>query len=424
MADVNVLEQGTFPAEPLVKNLFHKLPCDLRFINNEYRQFNAQTSTESNSQSFTFILDRLDAPYCYLLEDALMKVNLIITKKDGLTLPDIDKNVGPINNVLGSLFEDMRMKINDDELTQSGEYYPYKCYLKKLLTFSDGVKATQLLGHGYYEDQVTENDDIEPGPSNHGWLQRCSWFREGIGKMNTPYRSGGATFIGTFDHDLTYIGKVLPPKTKVSFTLTRSSDDFFLMKDPADNESYRAIILKCCLYVKVAKMSDTLFSQLESQFAKEPIAYQFRKFVVKEITVPVLSREFTTGNLFPDSEIPCKLHFVLVDTNAKCGNQTKNPFNFPRKFVIKKGESDQISNLGVEIDQTCMYQKLREMHKANRELQQQLCNALSNVQETMKQVLGQTSQQPQVPPQPVVTEPLQSTSSGRTTRAQSQGILI
>ena len=422
MADVNVLEQGTFPAEPLVKKLFHKLPCDLRFINCEYRQFNTQTSTESNSSSFTFVLDRLDAPYCYLLEDALIKVNLIITKKDGVTLPDATKNVGPINNVLGSLFEDMRMKINDDELTQSGEYYPYKCYMKKLLTFSEGVKETQLIGQGYYEDQVTEAEDIEPGPSNHGWLERCTWFREGINKTTTPYRKGGATFIGTFDHDLTYIGKVMPPKTKISFTLTRSSDDFFLMKDPTDTESYRAIVLKCCLFVKVAKMSDTLFNSLETSFAKEPIAYQFRKFVVKEITVPVLSREFTTGNLFPDSEIPTKLHFVLVDTDAKCGDQTKNPFNFPRKFVIKKSTSDNTSSLAVEIDQTCMYEKLKDMHKANRDLQQQLFRALGSIQQTMQQVLAQP--QPQVPPQPVPAEPLQSTSTGRTTRAQSQVILI
>ena len=50
-------------------------------------------------------------------------------------------------------------------------------------------------------------------------------------------------------------------------------------------------------------MSDQIFNQLETSFSKEPILYQFRKFVVKDITVPVLSREFVTGNLFPDSEI-------------------------------------------------------------------------------------------------------------------------
>ena len=418
MADVNILEKGTYPAEPIINSLFSKLPSDLRFINTEYRQFSTHTSVSKNSSSFSFVLERLDAPYCYLLEDTLIKVNLIITKKDGVSLPDTDKIVAPVNNILGSLFDDMRMKINDDELTQNGQFYPYKCYLKKLLTFSEAVKTTQLNGQGYYDDVVTDNEDIEPHPSNHGWTERNAWFREGVNKMDTPYRSGGATFIGSFDHDLQYVGKPLPPGTKVSFTLTRSSDDFFLMKDPSDSENYRAIILNCFLYVKIAKMSDHIYRELETKFTKEPICYQFRKFIVKEISVPVLSRNFVTGNLFPDSEIPCKLHFVLVDTNAKHGNQSKNPFQFHRKFTIKKEETDISSNLAVEINQTCMYEKLKDMHKENRTLQQQLATAILQMQQTVQTVQklaqpGRPITPPAAPPaQPVLVEPQQSTSFG------------
>jgi len=228
MADVNILEQGTYPAEPMIKGLFQKTPTDLRFINTEYRQFNSQTAIDKSSKQFSFVLARLDSTYCYLLEYCLIIVNLIITKKDGVTLPDTDKIIAPVNNVLGSLFEEMRIKINDNELTQSGEFYPYKCYFKKLITFSDGVKTTQLIGQGYYEDTVTDNENIESHMSNHGWIERNSWFREGVnGDTTTAYRSGGATFIGAFDHDLSYIGKPLHPGTKVSFNLTRSNDDFF-----------------------------------------------------------------------------------------------------------------------------------------------------------------------------------------------------
>lgn len=157
-------------------------------------------------------------------------------------------------------------------------------------------------------------------------------------------------------------------------------------------------------------MSDSIYKQIESSFTKQPILYQFRKFIAKEITVPVFSREFVTGNLFPDSEIPCKLHFVLVETNAKCGDQTKNPFNFPRKFFIKPKENEKSSNLAVQIDQTCMYEKLRDMHKANRTLQQQLVDALSKINQTLGKI-SQTSAQ---------SEPEQSTSSGITTRANPQ----
>ena len=107
---------------------------------------------------------------------------------------------------------------------------------------------------------------------------------------------------------------------------------------------------------------------------------------------------------------------MLVDTNAKCGDQKKNPFHFPRKFNIKKDQNDHTS---VEIDQTCMYEKLKDMHKANRDLQQQLESALSQILQTIQQIA-----QPPAPPQPVATEPLQSICTGRTTRAKTNGILI
>jgi hypothetical protein len=34
--------------------------------------------------------------------------------------------VGPVNNVLSSLFESLEMRINDKQITESGRYYPYR----------------------------------------------------------------------------------------------------------------------------------------------------------------------------------------------------------------------------------------------------------------------------------------------------------
>jgi len=206
------------------------------------------------------------------------------------------------------------------------------------------------------------------------------------------------------------------------------------MKDESDTEKYKAVVLNCVLYVKVAKMSDQIFKELETSFAKQPILYQFQKFIAKEITVPVLSREFVTGNLFPDSEIPCKLHFVLVDTNALCGDQTKNPFQFPQKFKIKKDKNELAGNLAVEINQTCMYEKLKDMHKQNRNLQVQLVEALSQIQQTfLQQTTGQVPvatvnllQPAPGPPAPPIpregSEPVPSTSAGIATRSTTAGI--
>lgn len=212
MADVNVQEAGTYPAQHIIDDYFTDLPTDFRYTSVEYREFGPQTGVSKDSQELTFILSSLVAPYCYQLSDTLMRVKVQIVKKGTSTLPDANAKVGPVNNVIGSLFSKMTLKINDDPVTTSPEYYPYKCYLKKLLTFDDDVKSTNFKVAGYSNDSCISGDP-EPTENNQGWKERCRWFREDY-EDGARFRPGGATFIGPFMHELSNISKDLPPSNK------------------------------------------------------------------------------------------------------------------------------------------------------------------------------------------------------------------
>ena len=52
----------------------------------------------------------LDVGNIYLIQDTCLEVTCCITKNDG-TLPD--KSVGTVNNLLHSMFESVRLTIND-----------------------------------------------------------------------------------------------------------------------------------------------------------------------------------------------------------------------------------------------------------------------------------------------------------------------
>lgn len=121
--------------------------------------------------------------------------------------------------------------------------------------------------------------------------------------------------------------------------MTRATNEFFLMKLPTDTTNYKAIIISCVLYIKVAHVSDVIYKEVFTRHKNENILYQFRKMVVKDLKVDYMGVEFLSGTLFPDSTIPCKLYFVLVLTSAKNGSQTTNPFQFTRKFMLKKPAS-------------------------------------------------------------------------------------
>jgi len=47
------------------------------------------------------------------------------------------------------------------------------------------------------------------------------------------------------------------------------------LKEQNDAEKYKAIVFNCVLYVKVARISDQIFKELETSFAKQAILYKF-----------------------------------------------------------------------------------------------------------------------------------------------------
>jgi hypothetical protein len=47
-------------------------------------------------------------------------------------------------------------------------------------------------------------------------MERGRWFREGYAD-GAPFRTEGATFIGPFMHELSNIGKDLPPSKQIYF---------------------------------------------------------------------------------------------------------------------------------------------------------------------------------------------------------------
>jgi hypothetical protein len=78
----------------------------------------------------------------YMVQDTFMELNILITKADG-SLPDKTKSVGIVNNILHSMFESVRLFINDSLISVSPKHYPYKSLISTLLTYSPHCKNAQ-----------------------------------------------------------------------------------------------------------------------------------------------------------------------------------------------------------------------------------------------------------------------------------------
>ena len=106
--------------------------------------------------------------------------------------------MAPINNIVHSLFESVRLTINDIPISLSPNNYGYKAYINNVLTYSQIIKDTQLSQQGWYSDLSSHMDSDN---NNSGFNQRNNLFRKNF-KTTGVYRPEGATFFARLLHDL------------------------------------------------------------------------------------------------------------------------------------------------------------------------------------------------------------------------------
>ena len=322
--EAQLTEAGTFPAQVYAESFFAKYPTDARFLQCTYQRF--MPSSSIDGKTIEFNLDRYDAANVYLIQDTNIEVTVSILKNDG-TLPTTGTQIGVANNVIHSLFESVRLTINDMPITVSPNNYPYKAYISNCLTYSASVKASQLACQGWYTDLASHMD---PVANNTGWSERFNLFKKDYDPRG-EFRSNGTTFCGRLLHDLVACETGVPPNTQVKFELDRSDDAFVLMSVITDNEKYRMKILNISLLVPVAQLSSQVFQEINSILVRknEPkaIGIHYRRVEVRPISLPRNKEEYNSDGLFTDSDLPCKIVICFVQTKNKIGDYHTNPFD-------------------------------------------------------------------------------------------------
>jgi hypothetical protein len=290
-----------------------------------------------DGKTIEFNLDRFDAANVYQIQETYCQVTIQILKSDGVSLPDKAKIVAPVNNILHSLFQSVRLTINDIPITVSPDNYPYKAYITNCLTYGPSVKSAQLSCQGWYSDMGNHMGPISG--TNTGFTQRNQLFREQF-KDDSPYRRSGATFFGRLMHDLIACETGLPPNTKVKIDLDKSDNAFFLMCPDDDKEEYQFKIKNIVLFVPVAQLSMPVYQELNSILTRknEPksIVIHYRRIEVRPISISKDKVNFYSDSLFTDADLPCRIVLCFVKANEKNGTYSSNPFNFQRSWITTK----------------------------------------------------------------------------------------
>lgn len=404
-------QANTFAAQSYAESFFRELPTDSRFLQTSFQKFPPNSSIESKVIEFS--LNRFTAANVYQIQNTHLEVQISIVKASDGKVPDTAKEVGPVNNILHSLFESVSLKINDQPITKSAGNYPYKAFISNILTYPGFVKAAQLTAEGFYLDAAPHMNAVE---NNSGWKERVVLFRK-LNQETAAYKEEGCRFFGKLQLDLMSCPTGLIPGTKVDIELVRSSDDFFILKEAEDTENYKVKLLNCFLYVPVAQLSSLTFSEIERVLVAKSVAIHYRKIEIRQISLVSGKEEFNSENLFP-SDLPCRVVICFVESKNKTGGQALNPFNFQRRWEVTVNEEHFAG--GLTPREVALEQELLEIKRQFAEIQSSIAPHIETTGHTKGKGRGKRST-PQTSASGSLFVRLRNSFSGPSRRPSSTG---
>jgi hypothetical protein len=136
-----------------------------------------------------------------LFDKLFLEVHLKLQKSDG-TKPASKAQVGLVNNIVHSLFSDVKYSINGTPMNPtSSANYAYKAFLKDTVQFNTQAKLEGLRLQGFMSDMASMYDN----KLNPGFMRRRAAFlasTTGISPNETEvFRSDAVPFIGLLHSD-------------------------------------------------------------------------------------------------------------------------------------------------------------------------------------------------------------------------------
>ena len=287
----------------------------------EYRP----TSQLTHGAAITFSIP--PSPVYMDLKRSRLHVKCRILVGDGTHLPAIppgisnipdEAKVGPINNVLGSLFSQMDISLQQQVITSTvSTNYPYKAYLDTLLT-TDYSAQTKLLARLFYPDRlVNEITDKDPVTgTNYGLTSRCLFFRE----------SKEVDMEGPLFMDICQQDRLILDGVAVDIKCYPKSEPFVLISTNSP-PSYKLEITDVVLKVCMVQVSPGIITGHSRALEWAPARYPIHRSDIKTFAVPQGQFSLTVEDVFQGT-CPDQVLVGLVSSSAYNGSYTTNPFNF------------------------------------------------------------------------------------------------
>lgn len=238
-----------------------------------------------------------------------------IVKADGTSLAAQEK-VGIINVPLQSLWSQVDTYMNGKLVSLNTSYYPWKAYLKLLLSSGREASDSQLQSQLFYLDDAEMDDGNAYGGTNGGLAQRYEHT-----KLSKIF-----DLEGPLCEDIFRLDKYLLNGVDINLKLYRNRAPFMIMSAEA-SPNYKLELLDVSFKACMIKVDSGVLIN-HAEILKETTAkYPLVRTEVKMNTCPKGSGSFIWQNVWSNN-LPTKAYFAFISQAAVNGSYVKNIFNF------------------------------------------------------------------------------------------------
>ncbi len=237
-----------------------------------------------------------------------LQLKLRILKANGTNLAAVDK-VSPINYILNTLWQQIRLFVSSKLLWDSGNLFAYKAIFESNLGFSKAEKETYLSSALYYNDT---GNDLSQGGKDVATLFDLS---------------AEVVVIGSLHIDVLSQNRLWPPRVGFSIELFRNSNAFLLRTPAGSQDEFKLEILEAKMQFTMVETLPSLNIAFERTLAKVAgCKYPIRRSEIKILHLEQGRYDLVMSQLH-SGVLPRRVIVAFVSSEAFHGSFRYNPFN-------------------------------------------------------------------------------------------------
>ena len=216
-----------------------------------------------------------------------------------------------VNNILHSIFSNVEMYINNQQMYSSNGLYAHKSYIsnniKRAISEHKGVLPCEGYDYGEFPDEIMETPLSEP------------FFTR---RMKMLSRPDGFLLYGKLGVDFFSTSELLYPNMKIRLRLIRARPNFYMI---SDNLNVSLGIVDCSLYTRRIALKDDYHKKRMDKLVYTPVEFNYLETLAKTFIIPARQNQFIQENIFNNA--PVRRIAIAMNTNSVfTGSYTDNPF--------------------------------------------------------------------------------------------------